>query len=142
MPNRLLDVTIYTDGSCIDNSLGHGRSGYCAILVMGEHERVVSGHIKDGTNNIAELTAILEGLKTLKYPCRVTIFTDSQFAIGTLTKGWKRKDFECAKVSKQIDDLLKVHEVTFEHIYGHTGHSYNERCDSIASGEARRTGKQ
>jgi len=135
------EVTIYTDGSCIDNALGSGRSGYCAILVLGEHERVVSGPIKNGTNNIAELTAILEGLKALKYPCKVTLYTDSQFAIGTLTKGWKRKDVECAKVSRQIDPLLRVHEVTFQHVYGHTGHPMNERCDVIAAGEARRAGR-
>lgn len=132
------EISIYTDGSCPDNANGSGRGGYCAILVMGEHERVVSGSAKNTTNNQMELTAILEGLKALKYPCKVTLYTDSQFCIGTLTKGWKRKDFECAKISREIDPLLKTHEVTFQHIYGHTGHTYNERCDEIAAGEARK----
>lgn len=132
------EVDIYTDGSCPNNGMGQGSAGWCAILVYGDSERVVSGRIENGTNNLAELTAILEGLKALKFPCKVTLYTDSLFCIGTLTKGWKRKDFECAKISRQIDPLLKTHEVTFQHVYGHTGHSYNERCDSIAAQEARR----
>ena len=133
-------VTMYTDGSAPQNAQGHGRGGYCAILVCEGHEKVVSGGLNNTTNNIAELTAILEGLRAIKTSCEVKIVTDSNFCIGTLSLGWKRKDFDCAKVSKQIDELIahNGHKVSFEHVDGHSGHEYNERADSIARAEADR----
>ena len=131
-------VTIYTDGSSPENSKGHGKGGWCAILVEQGHEKLVSGGTPDTTNNQEELRAILNGLRALKFPCEVTIVTDSQFCIGTLSLGWKRKDLKCAVISNRIDTIIKDmgHKVTFEYVRGHTGNPYNEKCDVIARQEA------
>lgn len=137
------NVTIYTDGSAPDNAKGHGRGGWCAILVSGDHEKVLSGPLDNTTNNLAELTAVLEAFKALRFPCNVTVVTDSKLVIGWIygydtaldcpdpTKKFKRKDFECAKISKKIDDIIANdrHVVTFQHVKGHNGHEFNERCD-------------
>ena len=81
-------VRLYTDGACSGNP---GPGGWCAILQWRGHERVVSGGEPNTTNNRMELIAIIEGLRALKEPCRVTVSTDSQYVIGVMAKGWKRK---------------------------------------------------
>jgi len=146
----MVHVDMFTDGSSPENSKGHGRGGYCAILVSGDRERVVSGALQNTTNNIAELTAVLEGIKALRVPCDVLITTDSKLVIGWIhgwdteknvpdpSKKFKRKDFECAKIARKIDDAIASgkHIVTFHHVKGHNGHEFNERCDLIARQEA------
>ena len=66
-------VTLYTDGACSGNP---GAGGWGAILIYGEHRREFSGGEPQTTNNRMELTAVIEGLMKLKFPCRV----DSQFS--------------------------------------------------------------
>lgn len=143
------NVTLYTDGSCIDNQNGGGRGGYCAILTIGEHERVISGALKNTTNNQAELTAVIQGLSALKYPCAVKIVTDSRYvkegstdwALKWRRNGWISSDGKPVankELWMQLLDALSRHQVTWEWIRGHTGHPFNERCDEISQKEARK----
>lgn len=132
-------VTIYTDGSCSPNP---GPGGWAAILKMGHRGRCLSGSAADTTNNLMELTAILEGIKALLCACEVVIVTDSQLAIGWLTLGWKRKNAQCARIAADIDMAIIMggHEVSFEHVKGHAGHTMNEAADRLAN-SARVTGE-
>jgi ribonuclease HI len=143
----LKEVTLYTDGSSIQNGF-QGAGGYCAILVSGTHERVISGGLKEATNNQAELMAVISGLQALKYPCQVLIVTDSKYVSEGSEKwlaDWKRRGWRTADGSPvknkglwmQLDALLHRHTITWQWVHGHTGHPYNERCDLIAAREAR-----
>ena len=134
-------VDIYTDGSCKSNP---GPGGWCAILVYGEHEKMISGAEAHTTNNRMELTAIIEALKALKEPCEVLLTSDSKYALDALKNGWasswRANNWKKADKSKALNpDLWEIllnevarHEMTYEWVKGHAGHPYNERCDRLA----------
>lgn len=138
-------VDIYTDGACKGNP---GAGGWSAILVFGGKEKELFGGERVTTNNRMELTAAIEGLKALKEPCKVNLYSDSQYLVNAINKGWleswKKKGWRKADKSpvlnddlwKTLDDLLCTHEVEFIWVRGHDGHIYNERCDELASGYA------
>ena len=78
-------VTLYTDGACSGNP---GPGGWGAILEFMGHEKEMSGGEPSTTNNRMELTAVIEGLKALKEPCIVELYSDSKYVIDGLSKGW------------------------------------------------------
>lgn len=124
---NLKHVDIYCDGSCTGNP---GVGGWGTILVYNENEKCLHGSSNNTTNNQMEITAVIEGLKALKEPCDVTVYTDSQYVVNTMTKGWKRnKNIELWNL---LDNHIKNHTVSFVWIKGHNGHTYNERCDKLA----------
>ena len=128
-------VTIYTDGAC---------SGWGAIVMHNENKKELSGGIKDTTNNIMEITAVLEALKALKFPCEVDIYSDSAYVVNCfnqgwiynwLKKGWKTASGENVKnkeLWEELYNLTKVHNVTFHKVKGHADNEYNNRCDELA----------
>lgn len=128
--SKVKTVQLYTDGACSGNP---GPGGWAAILRWNSHERVLSGGELDTTNNRMELTAVIEGLAALRKPCRVTVYTDSQYVVGVMAMGWKRKANR--DLLFDLDALCAAHEVTFRHVRGHNGHPINERCDRIACQE-------
>ena len=79
------EVTIYTDGACSGNP---GPGGWGAILMYKENKKEISGGKKDTTNNVMELTAVIEALKLLKYPCKVKLYSDSAYVVNSIEKGW------------------------------------------------------
>ncbi len=135
-------VEIYTDGACSGNP---GSGGWCAILLYKGHEKVISGGEPQTTNNRMELTAIIEGLKVLKEPCIVKLYSDSSYSInpfingwiyGWQMNGWRTKDKEEVKnrdLWEQLINLTRKHEVTFIKVEGHADNELNNRCDAIAS---------
>jgi ribonuclease HI len=141
-------VTIYTDGGCIGNP---GPGGYGAVLLYGTHRRELSGGCKHTTNNRMELTAAICGLAALKEPCEVLLFSDSQYVVNGIMKGWakrwrsngwKRNKNESAEnqdLWAQLLDLCERHQVRMEWVRGHDGNVENERCDQLAAGAARKT---
>jgi len=131
--NDRKSVRLYTDGACSGNP---GPGGWCAILQYNGRERIVRGGEAHTTNNRMELTAIIGGLVALKEPCCVTVFTDSEYAVGLMTLSWKRK--ANLDLLHELDALCVVHEVEFEHVRGHAGHPMNERADRLAKAEARK----
>ena len=138
-------VNIYTDGACKGNP---GAGGWAAILEFEGKEKELCGGEKNTTNNRMELTAAIEGLKALKTECIVDLYSDSQYLVNAINKGWlegwKKNGWRKADKSavlnddlwKQLDELLSRHDVTFIWVRGHDGHAYNERCDVLASTKA------
>ena len=141
MSNELKKVEIFADGACSGNP---GPGGWGTILRCNGKEKELSGGATETTNNRMEIIAVLEGLKALKYPCSVTVTTDSQYVYNSITKGWAegwkkngwiKKDKKPALNADLWDELLgeiSKHEVNFVWIKGHNGHSENERCDALA----------
>ena len=140
-------VNIYTDGACKGNP---GAGGWAAILECDGYEKELCGGEKSTTNNRMELTAAIEGLKALNKPCRVVLYSDSQYLVNAINKGWleswKSKGWRKADKSpvlnedlwRLLDALLSKYDVEFIWVRGHDGHAYNERCDALARGYAER----
>ena len=138
-------VYIYTDGSC---TCTPGPGGWCAILVYNGVEKVISGGASETTNNRMELTAIIEALRALKERCRVTLTSDSKYALDALQNGWavswRAKGWRKADKSQALNpdlweellSLVEKHEIEYVWVKGHAGHEYNERCDERAQAEA------
>ncbi len=134
-------VEIFTDGACSGNP---GPGGWGTVLRFGEHEKELSGGEASTTNNRMEMTAVIRGLAALKEPCEVTLTTDSQYVVNSITKGWvygwkKRGWVKSDKTPalnvdlwEQMLPLLETHKVTFVWVRGHAGHPENERCDRLA----------
>ena len=138
------NVEIFTDGACSGNP---GPGGWGAILRYNEIEKELSGYEKETTNNRMELTAVIKALEILKYPCNVTITTDSKYvcdainqgwAVSWRDNGWRKKDKKPAlnpDLWQQLLSLLEKHNVTFCWVKGHNAHPENERCDKLAVNE-------
>lgn len=133
-------VTIYTDGGCEPNP---GVGGWAAVLLSGDRRKELYGGELDTTNNRMELRAAIEALKSLKRPCSVTLFTDSQYVRLGITqwmtqwkaKGWKRKTGAIKNIDlwRELDELSQEHEIEWGWVKGHSGIDENERCDELAS---------
>lgn len=135
------EVTIYTDGACSGNP---GPGGWGSILMYKDNKKEISGGKKDTTNNVMELTAVIEGLKLLKFPCKVKLYSDSAYVVnafnqkwiyGWLKNGWKNSSKEPVKnkeLWQELYNLTKVHEVEFIKVKGHADNEYNNRCDELA----------
>ncbi|HEX5063595.1 MAG TPA: ribonuclease H [Kofleriaceae bacterium] len=122
-------IQVWTDGACSGNP---GPAGLGVVILDGKHRTELSEYLGEGTNNIAELTAILRGLETLKDKSRpVVVYSDSSYSIDILTKAWKAK-----KNVELIDELRAVcrtfADLRFVKVAGHAGVPLNERCDQLA----------
>ena len=140
------EVTIYTDGACSGNP---GPGGWGAILRYGSAVKEMSGGEPETTNNRMELTGVITALSALKEPCRVTLYTDSQYVenavnLGWLEswrrRGWRRKGGEVKNPDlwQALLPLLETHDVTFVWVKGHAENEYNNRCDELAVAESRK----
>ncbi|MBL8722725.1 MAG: ribonuclease HI [Planctomycetes bacterium] len=138
-------VVIYSDGACLGNP---GPGGYGTVLLAGKHRKELSAGYRHTTNNRMELLGAIVGLEALKRPCRVTLWSDSQYLIHALSKGWlagwQRKGWRTAdkKAVKNQDlwqRLLRAigeHEIDWQWVRGHSGNVENERCDRLAMAAA------
>ena len=133
-------VRIYTDGACSGNP---GPGGWGAILIYGDTERELSGGEAFTTNNRMELLAAIEALEALKRPCRVDLFTDSQYLRQGVTawihnwkaRGWltaDRKPVKNEDLWRRIDAARQRHEVTWHWVKGHASDPLNNRVDALA----------
>lgn len=134
-------VIIYTDGACSGNP---GPGGWAAVLMYKENKKEISGAIKNTTNNIMELTAVVEALKTLKFPCEVDLYSDSSYVINAFEKkwifGWMKNNWKTSskepvknkEIWQELYDLTKVHKVNFIKVKGHSDNVWNNRCDELA----------
>lgn len=137
-------VNIYTDGACSGNP---GMGGYCAILIYGAAEKVVSGYEDNTTNNRMELLAAIKGLEALKEACVVKLYSDSQYLVdafnlgwlnGWIASGWKtsgKKEVKNIDLWQILFELNKKHMIEFIKVKGHSDNEYNNRCDQIAVSE-------
>jgi ribonuclease HI len=138
-------VTVFTDGACLGNP---GPGGYGAILQYGDRRKELSGGFRKTTNNRMELMGAIKALEALKEPCAVTLFSDSEYvvnsvskgwAVGWRLKGWRRKGGIVPNwdLWRRLLDLCEHHDVTFRWVEGHAGHAENERCDELAVAAAK-----
>ena len=146
-------IEIFTDGACSGNP---GPGGYGTILRFNDITKELYGGDPKTTNNRMEMMAVIKGLQALKEPCEITLYSDSQYVINAITKGWavgwkKRGWIKSDKKPALNSDLweiilqlLAMHKVSFVWVKGHAGHPENERCDHLAvtgSQEAKKHGK-
>lgn len=140
-------VILYTDGACSGNP---GPGGWGAILMFGPHKKELSGGETATTNNRMELTGVIEGLKALKEPCDVQLYSDSKYVIDALEKGWAKnwRAKNWIKSDKKpalnsdlwaiLLELYDYHSVTLHWVKGHASNPYNNRCDELAVAESQR----
>ena len=135
------EVDIFTDGACRHNP---GPGGWGAILKSESATKELYGGEIYTTNNQMELLAAIKALQSLKRPCRVNLYTDSNYVKQGITEWiikWKSNGFRNAKKNpvlnsdlwKQLDRLAAMHEVEWHWIKGHSGHRENERADALAN---------
>lgn len=137
-------VDLYTDGACSGNP---GPGGYGCVLIYKENQKELSGGFYETTNNRMELFAIIQGLKSLKLPCEVTVYSDSALCINSMNNGWldnwQRNGWKTStKDEVKNKDLWKAlliemekHKVNFVKVKGHSDNEFNNRCDALATGE-------
>lgn len=135
------EIILYTDGACSGNP---GPGGWGSILILGDNKKEISGGSPATTNNIMELTAVIEGLKILKRPCKVQVYSDSAYVVngfiqkwiyGWMKKNWKNASGEPVKnkeLWQELYNLTQIHDVTFHKVKGHADNELNNRCDELA----------
>lgn len=131
-------ICIFTDGACSGNP---GPAGIGIVMLYQGHRKEISRYIGMATNNIAELEAIRVGLTAIKNrELPITLYTDSNYSLGVLTKGWKAKQNQA--LIQEIRALLGCFKnLRFVKVKGHSGHPENECADKLAV-QAIQTGNQ
>ena len=133
-------VVIHTDGACSGNP---GPGGWGAVLHAGANEKELWGGELATTNNRMELMAAIQALEALKKPCKVELFTDSQYVqkgIHEWIHSWKRRGWKTADnkpvknddLWRRLDEARSRHDVSWRWVKGHAGHELNERADELA----------
>ena len=134
-------VTIYSDGACLGNP---GPGGYGTVLLYGTQRKELSAGFRRTTNNRMELLGAIAGLEALTQPCKVDAWSDSQYVVHALTKGWldgwRQRGWRTAsKEPVKNQDLwqrllraMEPHTIAWHWVRGHTGNPENERCDELA----------
>ena len=126
-------LELWTDGACSGNP---GPMGIGVVAIDGGKRRELGEYLGVGTNNIAELTAIDRALDVIGDDARtrrVRVYTDSAYAIGVLSKGWKAKANQ-ELIARMRRRLATLPEIEFVKVSGHAGVPENERCDELARG--------
>jgi ribonuclease HI len=134
-------VAVFADGACKGNP---GPGGWGALLVAGSREKELHGGELATTNNRMELTAVIRALESLKRPCEIDLYTDSQYVKNGIQSwianwkrnGWKtadRKPVKNAELWRELDQIAAAHHIRWHWVRGHTGHDGNERADALAN---------
>ena len=135
-------VTIYTDGACSGNP---GPGGWGALLMFEGNKKEISGAKQETTNNIMELTAVIEALKLLKVECEVDLYSDSSYVVNAFLQGWifnwRKNNWKTAskepvknrELWEELYSLTQKHKVNFIKVKGHSDNEFNNRCDHLAT---------
>lgn len=135
-------VSLWTDGA--SNGKTGGPGGWGAILKAGDTVKELSGHDPETTNNRMELRAAIEGLKALRRPCSVTLYSDSEYVVKSMTEGWierwqrtgwmnaGKKPVKNRDLWMELLDASADHEVEWVHVRGHADDEMNNRADELA----------
>ncbi len=136
----LKQLSIFTDGSCLGNP---GPGGYGVVMKYKAHTKELADGFLLTTNNRMELLAPIIALEALKVPCKIVLTSDSQYMRQGITQwihGWKKKNWMTSTKQpvknvdlwKRLDKAAAAHEIDWRWVKGHTGHTENERCDTLA----------
>ena len=135
------EIDLYTDGACSGNP---GVGGYGIVLIYNDYIKEFSGYNENTTNNQMEITAVIEGLKKVKEPCKINIYTDSAYTMNAFSEGWidswiqnnwktaNKKPVKNKELWIELIDLLSKHEIVWNKVKGHADNKYNNRCDELA----------
>jgi len=134
-------IYIYTDGACRGNP---GPGGWGALLKYENHIKEIKGGSLLTTNNIMELTAVIESLNLLKFKSKVVVTTDSAYVKNGITtwihnwklKGWKtasKKPVKNKELWMKLDALSSKHDILWKWVKGHSGNPDNDRADFLAN---------
>ena len=134
-------VIIYTDGACSGNP---GPGGWGSILMYKGNKKEISGGNKNTTNNIMELTAVIEALKLLKFPCEVEVYSDSAYVVNAFNQGWiynwiknnwktsGKEEVKNKEIWQELYEFTKIHKIKFIKVKGHSDNQFNNKCDELA----------
>ena len=140
-------IILYTDGACSGN---HGPGGWAALLMHGDHEKMLSGADPNTTNNRMEMMAVIEGLRALQKPCLVRVHSDSAYIINAFTQGWidnwirrgwkkaDKKPVENQDLWRDMIQAMDKHTVEWVKVKGHSDDVLNQRVDEQAVMESKR----
>ena len=143
----LKKVEIWTDGACSSNP---GPGGWAVILNYNGIEKELSGGLAQTTNNVMELTAVINALSALKEPCEVTLYSDSAYVVNPIVQGWlvswqlkgyktaDNKPVKNVELWQKLVTLLNVHKVNFVKVKGHADNEKNNRCDKLARAQVQK----
>ena len=121
-----------------------GPGGWGAILMYKNVKKEISGGKKDTTNNVMELTAVIEALKLVKFPCKIKVYSDSAYVVNGFLQGWIynwiKKNWKTAdgkpvknkELWEALYNFTKVHKIEFIKVKGHADNEFNNRCDELA----------
>ena len=134
-------VIIFTDGACRGNP---GKGGWGAVMIYGDKRKTINGYSDSTTNNIMELTAVIEVLKALKRRCSIVLTTDSNYVKDGITKwidGWKKNGWRTSNKKPvknkelwiELDNLVQGHTISWEWVKGHSGNPLNDLADELAN---------
>ena len=134
-------VVIFTDGGCRGNP---GPGGWGVVLRYGDHEKTFFGAEAETTNNRMELMAAIQALKLLREPCKIELYTDSQYLQKGITewlKNWKKnnwkkadkKPVKNADLWEELDKQAAHHQISWHWVKAHNGHRENEMADALAN---------
>jgi cyclic pyranopterin phosphate synthase len=121
-------INIYTDGACAGNP---GPGGWAAVIVDGDKRREIKGREENTTNNRMEILPAIKGLEQTPPDSRVTIHSDSQYLVRTMTENWKRS--ANLDLWHKLDELVAERNVDWKWIKGHAKHFENERANRLAN---------
>ena len=136
-----MKITIYTDGGYRPKD---NIGAWACLLRYKEHYKELSGYCLNTTNNVMELTAVINALKALKRPCEVELYSDSEYVVkgitewihGWLKNGWKSKNKTPVKNQeywKELYSLTTIHNISFIWVKGHSRNKDNERVDFLCN---------
>lgn len=135
------EVMIYTDGACSGNP---GPGGWGAVLFYGDKRKEMSGGEKHTTNNRMEILSVVEALKALKEPCKITVYSDSAYVVNAFQQRWinnwqkngwvnsQKKPVENQDLWKSLLAQMERHQVQYVKVKGHSDNEWNNRCDQLA----------
>ena len=142
------EIAIYTDGACSGNP---GPGGYGCVLMFTDengtlHQKELSAGYAKTTNNRMEILAVIAALELVKKPCRITLYSDSQYVVKAFTEGWLEKwqRFDWHKDAKKKESVknkdlwvrlleaAKPHTISYVWVKGHAENDWNNRCDQLA----------
>jgi ribonuclease HI len=140
-PEFVKKIQMITDGACLGNP---GPGGWAAILRYGSQKKEVYGCEPHTTNNRMELTAAIEGLRTLKEKCEVEVITDSEYLKNGITQwivAWKKRNWMTSQKKpvvnrdlwEELDGQVERHQTKWSWTKGHASHEDNNRADELAS---------
>ena len=133
-------ITIYTDGSCLNNP---GNGGWAAIININDEIKKISGSVKDTTNNKMELMAPIKALQQIKEKQPIKIYTDSQYVrlgITDWVHKWIKNNWQTSKKEPvknkelwiQLYELTGSFDVKWIWVKAHAGNILNEEVDLLA----------